>query len=116
MKRAIIPALLIGGLVCVPALSGGDEDDTLALALQVKELKDQVEKSEARIKSLEAFLRVQQQAAAKLGKAVKFAEQNGFAWPAPHIDAREALLKGLKEFSKSAAGGVKAGDYKAEKK
>ena len=116
MKRAIFPALLIGVLLCVPALSGGDEDATFELAVQVKELKEQVEKSEARIKSLEAFLRVQQQAAAKLGKAVKFAEQNGFAWPAPHIDAREALLKGLKQYTKTAAGGAKAEDYKAEKK
>ena len=116
MKRAIIPALLIGVLLCVPALSGGDEDETFELALQVKELKEQVEKSEARIKSLEAFLRVQQQAAAKLSKAVRFAEQNGFAWPAPHQDAREALLKGLKEYSKSAAGGAKAEDHKVEKK
>ncbi|MHC4932846.1 MAG: hypothetical protein ACYTGV_11720 [Planctomycetota bacterium] len=116
MKRAIIPALLIGVLLCVPALSGGDEDEAVELAMQVKELKEQVAQSEARIKSLEAFLRVQQKAAAKLSKAVKFAEENGFAWPAPNIDAREALLKGLKEYSKTAAGGAKAGDPKGENK
>jgi hypothetical protein len=106
MKRAIFPALLIAVFLAVPAIPQAERGED-ELAQKVEELTELVSLQDARIKALEGSLKAQRSAAAAMGKAIKFAEKKGFAYPAPNIDAREALLKGLIDYAKAVSGPAK---------
>jgi hypothetical protein len=106
MKRAILPALLIALFLAVPAIPQGGVGDGDP-AQQIEELKAMVVEQEKRIDQLEGYLEAHKTAAAKLVAKLKFADKNGFTYPAPNIEAREALLKGLTAFAESATGGKK---------
>ena len=103
MKRAILPALFLGLLLSVPAVpqDGGDGE----LKLEIQGLQEQLDKQGKALKELQTYVSNQKGQAAALVKALKKAEKKGFTYPAPHNDARKALLSGLQKFAAVAAGG-----------
>ncbi len=102
MKRAILPALFLGLLLSVPAVpqDGGD-----GLNLEIQGLQEQLDKQGKALEELQTYVSNQKGQAAALVKALKKAEKKGFTYPAPHNDARKALLSGLQKFAAVAAGG-----------
>jgi hypothetical protein len=104
MKRAILVALLIGLFLAVPAIPQGGAGDAKP-GEELLELKAKVAEQEDRIAQLEEYLEAHKLAAAKLVERLKFADKKGFTYPAPNIDAREALLRGLTAYAEVATGG-----------
>ena len=107
MKRAILPALVLAFLIAIPAVSqdGGTEDE---LAAKVEKLQEKVDQQELQLKRLETYAAATKAQAATLLKKLKFADEKGFIYPAPHTDARKALLYGLQDFASVASGGAPA--------
>ena len=98
MKEFALPLVLLCVVFAVPALSQGakKEDD---LPTQVKKLTEQVMKLEKSVKALEARVEAEKKASDALAKKLKAARKGGFTYPAPNIDAREALLGGLEAYA-----------------
>ncbi|MHC4953971.1 MAG: hypothetical protein ACYTGZ_08775 [Planctomycetota bacterium] len=116
MKGFAISLLLVSMLFAVPALSQGDGDaaglaarvkaleaDKKANAERVTALEKQSAAQQKAIDALKARVVAEQKAGAQLAKRLKKARKDGFTYPAPNIDAREGLLKGLDEFAAHAA-------------
>ena len=105
MKRAILPALVLALCVAIPALSQDEENETAALMKDVAELKEKLDQQAGRIEQLEAYTAKTKSQANALHAKLKFAEKNGYMYPAPHNDARKALLFGLQDYAAVAGGG-----------
>jgi hypothetical protein len=98
----MLPLFLIGLLFAVPALSQGDKNEQ-ALEKRVDALEKQVADSKLAIDKLNKRVEADKKAAADLAKQLKVARKGGFTYPAPNIEAREALLGGLESFAGVAA-------------
>ena len=109
MKRAILPALGLALLLSIPAVS--QEGEGVTLDQEVAALKKKVEEQDAALKALQTYVDHQKAQAAKLGKSLAAAEEEGFLQPGTNMDARKSLLSGLQEYAGVAAGG----EPKAEK-
>jgi len=99
MKGFALPLALLCLVFAVPALSQGSEKKEDDLATQVKKLTEQVEKQQKAIDELTKRAEADKKAAASLAKQLTKARKGGFTYPAPNIDAREALLGGLEAFA-----------------
>ena len=98
MKDFALPLAFVCLVFAVPALSesGKKEKD---LPTQVKELTEQVGKLQKSVESLEARVESEKMAAAALAKQLKKSRKDGFTYPAPNINAKEALLGGLETYA-----------------
>jgi peptidoglycan hydrolase CwlO-like protein len=95
-------ALGLALLLSIPTLTmAQDESD---LQQQVDELSKTVEQQQAAIKEMQGYLDKNQTEAAALLKALEKAEKEGFYYPAPHVDAKKALVAGMKSYARVAAG------------
>lgn len=103
MKRAILPVLGLALFLSIPAVS--QEEEAKTVDKQVEELTKKVEEQDKAIKALQVYVEQQKTQAARLMKSLAAAEEGGFLEPAPHTDARKALLSGLSDFAGVAAGG-----------
>ncbi len=101
MKSYVLPFLLVGLLFTVPALSQAEKKED-SVAKKIEALEKQVAEQSKSIKALEARVVAEKKSAAVLAKNLKAARKGGFTYPAPNIDAREALLGGLEAFAASA--------------
>lgn len=101
MKRAILMALGLALLLSIPTLTLADEKTDLQQ--QVDELSKTVEEQQTAIKEMQGYLDRQKKEAAALVKAVDRAVKEGFYYPAPHVDAKKALVEGLKSYARVAA-------------
>jgi len=98
MKHFALPLAFVCLVFAVPALSeGGKKEDDLSN--QVKQLTEHVEKLQESVKALEARVETEKLASAALAKKLKKARKDGFTYPAPNIDAKEALLGGLEAYA-----------------
>jgi septal ring factor EnvC (AmiA/AmiB activator) len=104
MKRALIPALCLALLLCVPAIPQ-DKDSGKEMELRVKALEEQVEKQQAALAEMQTYLGNMRGEAATLAKKLKASEKKGYLYPAPNNDSRRALLYGLQDWAAVAAGG-----------
>ncbi|MHC4940227.1 MAG: hypothetical protein ACYTHK_14875 [Planctomycetota bacterium] len=102
MKSYTLPLLLIGLLFAVPALSQGEKKED-SLEKKVEALEKKVAEQEASIDKLNKRVEAQKKASADLAKRLKAARKGGFTYPAPNIDAREALLGGLEAYAGATA-------------
>lgn len=103
MKRALVMIPILALLLAVPAIP--QESVTQAdLGLQVSKLKEQVAQQATALKEMQSWMLAQQGQAKALAKKIKEAEKKGFLLPAPHNDAKQALLDGLKGLADSLAG------------
>lgn len=98
MKSYFLPLMLLGLVFAVPALSqgAGKEED---LAKSVKELQKKVDEQQKRIETLETRAKADAKASEALAKRLKKARKDGFTYPAPNPDAKEALLSGLETYA-----------------
>ena len=103
MKHAIIPALLLGLILVVPAVS---KDGDAGLAKEVTVLKEKVAEQGALLKQVATYLDTQRGEAATLLKLLKKAGKQGFTFPAPNVEAKKALLLGLQRYALVASGGT----------
>jgi septal ring factor EnvC (AmiA/AmiB activator) len=109
MKRAILPALVLALCVSIPVFSQDDqENETEALQAELATLKEKVDQQSTRIEQLEGYVAKTKSQAIALHEKLKFAEKKGFTYPAPHTDARKALLFGLQDYAAVAGGGSAA--------
>jgi outer membrane murein-binding lipoprotein Lpp len=98
MKQFALPLAIVCLVLVVPALSeGGKKEEDLPT--QVKKLTEHVEKLQESVKALEARVEAEKLASAALAKQLKKARKDGFTYPAPNIDAKEALLSGLEAYA-----------------
>lgn len=102
MKSTMLPLFLIGLLFAVPALSQGDKNDQ-ALEKRVDALEKQVADQKLAIDKLNRRAEADKKAAAALAKQLKAARKGGFTFPAPNIEAKEALLGGLESYAGAGA-------------
>ena len=111
MKRAILPALAIALILTVPALPQGGPGER-DMAKQVADLTEIVSQQQAQLQAIETYLQAAKKQAASLRQALDKAEKGGFILPAPNVEAKKTLLKGLQDYAKVAAAGVapKAGE------
>ena len=99
MKSYVLPLLLIGLLFAVPALSQGKKEATIEDRVVALE-KLTAEQTKA-IKELQARVEAEKKASAALAAKLKKARKGGFTYPAPNVDAKEALLGGLEAYAAS---------------
>lgn len=102
MKSTMLPLFLIGLLFAVPALSQGDKKEQ-TLEKRIEALEKQTADQQAAIDKLQKRVEADQKAAAALVKQLKVARKGGFTFPAPNIEAREALLGGLESYAGAGA-------------
>jgi len=107
MKRAIVPALFLALLLSLPAVS---QDDGDTLQKDVDALKQKVEEQDAALKKLQDYVDAQKKQALSLAKSMDTAEREGFLLPAPNNDAKRAVLDGIRQFAKVAAGSAAKSD------
>ena len=100
MKSIMLPVVLIGLLFAVPALSQG-EPKKPTLENRVEALEKQAAAQKLAIEQLTRNAEASRKAAEELAKHLKVARKGGFTFPAPNIEAREALLGGLESFASS---------------
>jgi len=102
MKRAFLWTLLLGLLLAVPAVpQDGDSRDRVIEALEKK-----LEEQDLRLKTLEAYVEAQKTAGERLAAKVRQADKKGFLYPAPHTEAKKALLTGLGRYANAVATGT----------
>jgi len=102
MKSTLLPLFLISLLFAVPALSQGDKKEQ-TLEKRVEALEKQTIDQQFAIDKLNKRVEADRKAAAELAKQLKAARKGGFTFPAPNIDAREALLGGLESYAGAAS-------------
>lgn len=101
MKRAILPVFGLALLLSIPAVS---QDQGPTLDEKVEALTLKVAEQDAALKKLQTYVDNQKAQAARLGKSLATAEEEGFTLPAPNNEAKESLLKGLQEYAAVASG------------
>ena len=97
MKSYVLPLLLLGLLFAVPALPQEKKGDTIAD--RVAKLEKQVKSQADSIVRLEKQVEAEKKAREALAKQLKAARKGGFTYPAPNVDAKEALLGGLEAYA-----------------
>ena len=102
MKRAILPALAIALLLAVPAIPQGGTSDT---EKRIEQLEQAAADQQKQIKDLQGYVNALKKEAATLVKHLARADKGGFTYPAPNVDAKEELLKGLQSFAAVASSG-----------
>ena len=107
MKRALWMTLALALLLAVPAVSQ-DKDTEMELKVELDKLKKTVAQQGEAIKLMHGWMLAQQGQARTLAGKLKEAEKKGFLSAGSNIDAKKALLDGLKGVAKAAAGGAAA--------
>ncbi len=106
MTRNIALALLVALLLASVAVPQGTtpvstDGRVKLLEADVALLQETVKKQQELLKDSLARLDTLKAEGLQLVKAVEKAERDGFAYPAPNINARQGLLDGLKRFGEA---------------
>jgi len=106
MTRKIALALLVALFLASAAVPQGTrrvstDERVKLLEADVALLQETVKKQQKLLKDSVAQLDTLKVEGLQLVKAVEKAERDGFAYPAPNVDARQGLLDGLKRFGEA---------------